>query len=68
MDKVKKLINDIKTPLLSIFFSFLVGATLIIFSGKNPVEAYAALFRGAFGSPAALSQTLNKSISLILQV
>lgn len=65
MDKVKKLINDIKTPLLSIFFSFLVGATLIIFSGKNPVEAYAALFRGAFGSPAALSQTLNKSISLI---
>ncbi len=65
MGKYKKIIDDLKTPLLSILFSFIVGSVLIVLSGKSPIAAYMALFRGAFGSPAAISQTLNKSISLI---
>jgi ABC-type uncharacterized transport system permease subunit len=41
-------------PLVAIVLSFLIGAIIILATGYNPIAAYAALFEGAFGSPAAL--------------
>lgn len=62
---LKKNLEAIVTPILAILFALFVGAILILFSGKSPIEAYAALLRGAFGSPIALAQLLNKATPLI---
>lgn len=63
--KLKKMVTELKMPLLAIMCAFVFGAVLILISGKNPIAAYSALFRGALGSPQAISQTINKSIPLI---
>jgi simple sugar transport system permease protein len=43
-----------------------VGALIIASSGKDPVAAYQALFRGAFGSRMAVANTLDRSTVMIL--
>ena len=45
-------------PLVSIVLSFAIGAVIILATGYNPIAAYAALFEGAFGSPASLGRIL----------
>ena len=45
---------------LSLAVALLIGALLLLLSGRNPVEAYSALLAGAFGSPARLAETLVK--------
>jgi len=39
---------------------------VILIAGQDPVEAYAALFRGAFGSRAAFGRTLLNATPLVL--
>nr|MBN1228651.1 ABC transporter permease [Anaerolineae bacterium] len=51
---------------LSIVLALLIGAGLILIVGENPLVAYSALFRGAFGSGPALARTLRVSSPLIL--
>jgi len=43
-----------------------VGALVILLSGKSPLAAYKALASGAFGSPIAVANTLDRSTVLIL--
>jgi simple sugar transport system permease protein len=43
-----------------------VGAIILLFLGVNPIEAYKALFEGAFGSPNALAETIVKATPLLL--
>jgi simple sugar transport system permease protein len=43
-----------------------ITAVLILIAGKNPVAAYGALLRGAFGSPDRIIFALNKSTPYIL--
>ncbi|MBN1267793.1 MAG: ABC transporter permease [Anaerolineales bacterium] len=52
--------------LLSIAMALLIGAGLILIVGENPLAAYAALFKGAFGTGPALARTLRVSSPLIL--
>lgn len=52
-------------PLVSVLCSFLVGAVLIAGLGGNPLEAYGFLFRGAFGSPSNIGETLVRATPLI---
>jgi simple sugar transport system permease protein len=52
-------------PFLAIIAAFLVGALLLIALGVNPIEAYAALICGAFGSPNALADTVVKAVPLL---
>lgn len=40
--------NKILIPVLSVVLGFIVGAVIILLSGRNPLTAYAWLFRGAF--------------------
>lgn len=42
------------------------GWLLLWFSGYDPLNAYSALFRGAFGSARALAATLNKAVPISL--
>jgi len=53
------------SPMVSILAAFLVGAVLMLLFDKNPLVAYSALFRGAFGSPFAVSNTVSNSVPLI---
>ncbi|MEA4908774.1 MAG: ABC transporter permease [Anaerolineaceae bacterium] len=49
---------SILVPLLAILAAFFASGILIAIWGSNPLEAYAALFSGAFGSPSAIATTL----------
>ena len=51
---------------LSLAVALLIGALLLLLSGRNPVEAYSALLAGAFGSPARLAETLVKMTPFLI--
>ncbi len=56
--------------LLSLFFSVFLalglGAAIILLTGKDPLAGYAALLKGALGSPRAIGNTLARSATLCL--
>jgi ABC-type uncharacterized transport system permease subunit len=52
-------------PLVAILISFAIGAVIMLATGNNPIEAYGALLRGAFGSPLAVGRTLLNATPLI---
>jgi general nucleoside transport system permease protein len=52
-------------PLFAILISFLIGAVIVLATGHNPLAAYAALVRGAVGSPTAIGLTLLGATPLI---
>lgn len=51
-------------PLILISAAFLLSGVLILFLKGNPLQAYVALFKGAFGSPSALINTVNKAVPI----
>ncbi|MHB8984973.1 MAG: ABC transporter permease [Eubacteriales bacterium] len=53
-------------PVLSIFLALFTGALFFWFSGKDPVDVYLSMYRGAFGSAYGLSETVVKAIPLSL--
>ena len=52
-------------PLIAILLSFVLGAFIVLATGNNPLTAYAALVRGAVGSPTAIGRTLLGATPLI---
>ena len=50
---------------VAVLLALLIGAILLLLSGANPIQAYAALFEGAFGSITAIGRTLEKATPLI---
>ena len=52
--------------LVSVLLAFLVGGIIMIATGHNPLEGYAALFTGAFGNQRAIGNTLYKSFQLCM--
>lgn len=64
--KILNSIGKMAAAVLTIIAALLVGAALIALSGNSPVEAYAALLRGAFGSRLRISETFVKMIPLTL--
>ena len=57
--------RTILVQVVAVLLALLIGAVLLLLSGANPLEAYAALFRGAFGTPIAIGRTLEKATPLI---
>ena len=53
-------------PLLAVVGALAVGAIVLFLLGKNPVEAYGAMFSGAFANKNGLADTLVKAIPLLL--
>ena len=67
--KAQRFLNgmiDIVIPLLATAIALILGAFMLIAFRKNPLEAYAALVSGAFGSSRALIQTTLKVTPLLL--
>jgi simple sugar transport system permease protein len=55
----------IAVQVVAVLLAVLIGAVILLVSGANPFEAYAALLRGSFGTPTALGRTLEKATPLI---
>lgn len=53
-------------PIGAVGAALLVGALVLLGLGKDPLAAYGAMVRGAFGSVSGLTQTLTKATPLIL--
>ena len=73
MIKVKKvkrqygsLSVEIGVPILSILLAFVVSGLFLHFSGHDPGETFLRMFKGAFGSSYAISETIVKAIPLML--
>ncbi len=63
---LRRVWKAVSVPLLSVLLALLIGAIILLVSGSNPIEAYVALFRGAFGSAENFARTLEKATPLIL--
>ena len=55
----------IAIQLAAVLLAVLIGAILLLVSGANPIEAYAGLLRGSFGSMTAIGRTLEKATPMI---
>jgi ABC-type uncharacterized transport system permease subunit len=53
-------------PVFATLAALLVGAIMLLFLKVNPIEAYKALWDGAFGTSNALAETLVKATPLLL--
>jgi simple sugar transport system permease protein len=53
-------------PAGSIITGLILGAIFLLCAGVNPLEAYSEMLQGAFGSKYAFSETVVKTIPLIL--
>lgn len=73
MDRLREFLANEKrqnliVPFFSVLLGFLVGALVMLLSGHNPLEAYAALLKGAgmFGNIKRFGDTLLQMTTLIL--
>jgi len=55
----------IATPFISVAIAMLIGSVVILLSGKSPIEAYSAMFSGAFGGPRQIGETLLRATPLV---
>ncbi len=58
--------RGVSVPLTAVLLAGIIGSLILWLSDANPWEAYAALYRGAFGSATAFGRTLEKATPLIL--
>jgi len=63
--KAKKDYMKLLIPVLSILAAFVIGGIIILCLGKNPLEAYGFLFKGALGSTSKIAQMLEVACPLI---
>ena len=57
---------DASLPILATLAALIVGAVMLLLLKVNPIEAYSAMWEGAFGSKNALAETLVKATPLLL--
>ncbi len=53
-------------PIFSVIIALLISSVVILLIGQNPIVAYTALFKGAFGSKLAIASVIIKTTPLIL--
>lgn len=54
------------SPVAAILISFLMAGIVVVISGGNPIEAYGALLKGAFGSMAGLKNTVRYTLPILM--
>ncbi|HZL07474.1 MAG TPA: ABC transporter permease [Coriobacteriia bacterium] len=60
------ILQKIGTPIISAALAVAIGSLIMWIFGYDPGAAFAALFKGAFGSPQAIGNTIMRSTPLIL--
>lgn len=63
---LRQIWRSVSIPLTAILLALLIGAIILVLSDANPLAAYLALFKGAFGSAVNVGRTLEKATPLIL--
>ena len=58
-------LNAVFVPLVAGGLGLVIGAIILSMLGANPLDAYAAMVQGAFGSPNAFADTLVKAGPLL---
>ncbi len=66
MTRWRDRLTDLFYPLAAAGLAFVLGAVVLALLGASPLEAYAALLKGAFGSRNAFAETLVKATPLLL--
>lgn len=64
-DWVSRLVDGL-LPVFATLAALALGAVMLLFLKVNPIEAYKALWQGAFGSTNAFAETLVKATPLLL--
>ncbi len=59
------LLRRVGAPIISIVVAVGIGSLIMLISGYDPGAAFGALFKGSFGSPRAIGETLLRSTPLI---
>ncbi len=59
-------ILSLGAPLLGVLVGLAIGAVLMLISGADPLESYAAMFKGAFGGSRQITETLLKATPILL--
>lgn len=57
--------NSFLVPILSVLIGLVAGALIMLAFGFNPLTSYVALFKGAFGNPFVIGQTIKSATPLI---
>lgn len=64
--KIGVILEALYYPIMALLASFLIGSIVILLtSSTNPIDAYAFMFKGAFGSIASWQDTIIKAIPFI---
>lgn len=58
--------SDLISGVVVVFISLALGSILMLIYGSNPLTAYGALVRSAFGSVNSISETMIKACPLVL--
>lgn len=53
-------------PIVAVLVAFVVSGLVVVISGGNPLEAYAAIAKGAFGSATSFRNTLRYTFPILL--
>lgn len=64
-ERIRRLIH-ILNPILAIMVAFVAAGLVVSISGDSPLEAYAALLRGAFGNLPGVRNTIRYTIPIVL--
>ena len=59
-------LGSICDPIVAVFIAFVVSGLVVVISGGNPLEAYAAIAKGAFGSATSFRNTLRYTFPILL--
>ena len=62
----RTLLLNVVVPAMAVLLSLVIGALLIMVVRVNPLDAYGALFQGAFGKVRALTQLALRATPLLL--
>jgi len=65
-ERLDNIIDVLLPPIAAVVGALLIGAIMLRILGANPIEGYAALFEGAFGSKNAIADTAVKATPLLL--
>lgn len=64
--KGRRLFNEVLTSVMALVLALVLAGIVVAVAGRSPVLAVEALFRGAFGTPDNLADTINRTTPLIL--
>ena len=60
------LLRAIANPIIALVLAFLLSGLVVLISGDDPMEAYAAILQGAFGSKSNLINTVRYMLPILM--